>query len=425
MTAVRPWWRLLSAGAVLGILAVAVLAGLARTTTVSAGFAVRVPVELAAASSEPAAVEPGPIIAPFETRRATASFGAAAYVGGGTTLTFADIPSQALSAYQRAATVIDLADDRCHLDWELVAALGKVASDHGRLRGSALDERGVARPAVLGPRLTGRHGTQRVADTDAGLVDGAASVDRVVGPLMLLPATWSLVAVDGDSDGRRDPQDVDDAALAVSVFLCAGPGDLRNTERVREQVGRYHPGADYLRTVLRVRADYRAAGVLPTAESLMVRQTGLTAVVPVVPEEPEPGAAYEAGASYQGSPPTAPTSAPTSTTGPTPTAAPTATPTPAPTASATPTADPTADPSPTDAPSPTGSPTADPTCEPSATTEPTSSPTTGPDDDCTTDPSPTPDPAADPEAKVLAPGAAVLVLPGGAWLWRRRRRDLA
>src|SRR3954469_14323117 len=41
------------------------------------------------------------------------------------------IPSLALAAYQRAATVIDTADASCHLDWSLIAAIGRVESDHG------------------------------------------------------------------------------------------------------------------------------------------------------------------------------------------------------------------------------------------------------------------------------------------------------
>jgi membrane-bound lytic murein transglycosylase B len=419
----RTWWRLLSSSAVLGILVVAVLAGVARTT-VSAGFAVRVPVAAVVDATRSAAVVPGPIIAPYEARRATASFGAVAYVPSGTALTYSDIPPRALEAYQRSASVIDLADDKCHLDWELLAAHGKVGSDHGRVDGASIDEEGVARPAVLGPRLSGRHGTERVGDTDAGEVDGAAAVDRVVGPMMLLPATWSLVAVDGDSDGRRDPQDVDDATLATAVFLCAGPGDLRKAARARDQVGRFHAGADYARAVFRVRAEYRAAGVLPTAESLMVRQNGvLSTVDPVAADEAAGESSYDAGATYESPQPTAttstePTSAPTGAATP---AGPTAGPTSS--ASASPTPSPTADPSPTS--EPTTTPTAEPSCDPSPTSEPTASPTTDPGDGCGEDPPPPSDPTQDPEPTVLASGTAVLVLPGGAWLWWRRRRDPA
>ncbi len=419
MTDVRRWWRLLSASAVLAILAVAVVAGLARTP-VSAGYAVRVPVAaLTAGEPEPAEVEPGPILATYDARRATASFGAAAFLAtstGGPALTYSDIPQVALSAYQRASTVIDLADERCHLDWQLLAALGKVASDHGRVDGGALDDEGVARPAVLGPRLTGRDGTRRVADTDAGQVDGLLAVDRVVGPMMVLPSTWSVVAVDGDSDGRRDPQDLDDAALGVAVFLCAGPGDLRKPERALEQVGRYHPGAPYARAVMQVRADYTAAGVLPTVDSLMVKQAGALTGAPVV-IDPTGAAAYEPGSTYQSPAPNAPgtpttTAAPTSPTAdPSTGSNPTTPSTPTPTSSPDPTDDPTTDPTedPTEDPStdptadPTEDPTDDPTCDPSPTDDPTiePSPTADPDPGCD-DPTPAEDPSGDPEADPAA-----------------------
>ena len=38
----------------------------------------------------------------------------------------------ALGAYQRAEIVINAADSSCNLEWELLAAWGKLASDHGR-----------------------------------------------------------------------------------------------------------------------------------------------------------------------------------------------------------------------------------------------------------------------------------------------------
>src|SRR5919107_2900911 len=40
------------------------------------------------------------------------------------------IPTAALAAYQRAETVINAADTACRLPWELIAAIGRVESDH-------------------------------------------------------------------------------------------------------------------------------------------------------------------------------------------------------------------------------------------------------------------------------------------------------
>ena len=128
----------------------------------------------------------------------------------------APIPAAALAAYQRAAVVIGAADESCHLAWPLVAAIGKVESDHGRTGASSLGVDGVARPAIVGIRLDGRQGTARISDSDAGRYDGDKAFDRAVGPMQFIPTTWSVVGVDADGDGVRNPQDVDDAALATA-----------------------------------------------------------------------------------------------------------------------------------------------------------------------------------------------------------------
>ena len=86
------------------------------------------------------------------------------------------IPGRALTAYQRAETVIRQADPTCNLTWQLVAAIGKVESNHGRFGGALMTADGVVHPAILGPRLTGHGATSRIDDTDAGLLDGDASV---------------------------------------------------------------------------------------------------------------------------------------------------------------------------------------------------------------------------------------------------------
>ena len=110
-----------------------------------------------------------------------------------------------------------------------MAAIGKVESNHGRFGGAMMTDDGVVHPAILGPRLTGSPGTSSILDTDAGLLDGDQQVDRAVGPMQFIPSTWTVVGVDADGDGRRDPQDIDDAALAAAVYLCGGGRDLSST----------------------------------------------------------------------------------------------------------------------------------------------------------------------------------------------------
>ena len=67
--------------------------------------------------------------------------------------------------------------------------------------------------------------------------------------MQFLPSTWAAVAVDGDADGRRDVQDIDDASLGSAVYLCADHGDLatrggpaRRAAPLQPQPGLRRPG---------------------------------------------------------------------------------------------------------------------------------------------------------------------------------------
>ncbi len=166
------------------------------------------------------------------------------------------IPAVALTAYQRAATVIDAADKTCHLPWQLVAAIGRVESDHGRSDGNVLSDRGIARPGIFGPVLDGTHGTTEIRDTDAGQYDGDTRFDRAVGPMQFIPSTWAIVGVDADSDGRRDPQDIDDASLGSAVYLCSGTDDLGTDAGRRDAVSRYNHSRRYVALVLAIMQSY-------------------------------------------------------------------------------------------------------------------------------------------------------------------------
>ncbi len=168
------------------------------------------------------------------------------------------IPSVALAAYQRAEAVINDADPGCQMPWELVAAIGRVESDHGRFGGSELDSTGVATPGIFGIALDGTHGTRAIPDTDGGRYDADTIWDRAVGPMQFIPSTWSVVGVDGDNDGRRDPQDIDDAALGAAVYLCSGEDDLSTDAGRRSAVHRYNHSESYVDSVLAVMDAYLA-----------------------------------------------------------------------------------------------------------------------------------------------------------------------
>lgn len=166
------------------------------------------------------------------------------------------IPAAALAAYQRAATVINSADKACNIDWQLIAAIGRVESDHGRFGGNTLGTDGVSRPGIYGIPLDGDNNTKKITDTDAGQYDNDQVYDRAVGPMQFIPSTWSAVGVDADGDGKRDPQNINDAALASAVYLCSGKDDLGTDEGRRIAVHRYNNSDKYVDLVLRIRDAY-------------------------------------------------------------------------------------------------------------------------------------------------------------------------
>lgn len=168
------------------------------------------------------------------------------------------IPSAAIAAYQRAATVINSADKTCGIDWQLLAAIGRIESDHGRYGGNTLGTDGVSRPGIYGIPLDGTNNTKLISDTDAGQFDNDEVYDRAVGPMQFIPSTWASVGVDADGDGQRNPQDIDDAALASAVYLCSGDDDLGTDQGRRTAVFRYNNSDKYVDLVLRVRDAYLA-----------------------------------------------------------------------------------------------------------------------------------------------------------------------
>lgn len=164
------------------------------------------------------------------------------------TATLTDIPPAALAAYQRAAASMATASPGCHLPWTLLAGVGQVESDHGRT--SARTAKGIVGVALNG------NGVKMVADTDAGKLDGDTKHDRAVGPMQILPSTWATIAVDGDGDGTRDPQDIDDAALAAAVYLCGNGDDLATDAGTQAALRSYNNSASYVALVMAVAQAY-------------------------------------------------------------------------------------------------------------------------------------------------------------------------
>ncbi|MFB6721632.1 lytic transglycosylase domain-containing protein [Kribbella sp. NPDC056345] len=165
------------------------------------------------------------------------------------------IPKAALKAYSRTQQLLGQADPTCHLPWTLVAAIGRVESNHGRFGGSMLNSKGVAVPGIFGPRLDGTK-TAKINDTDAGSFDGDTAFDRAVGPMQFIPGTWRSMGVDGDGDGVRNPQDIDDAAMSAGVYLCSGSTDMAKASDLTKALLRYNHSTDYANLVMNIAKAY-------------------------------------------------------------------------------------------------------------------------------------------------------------------------
>lgn len=174
----------------------------------------------------------------------------------------AGIPATVLAAYRKAESLLGRTDPGCRLPWQLLAAIGKVES--GQAAGGRVDAHGTTLTPILGPVLNGA-GFANIPDTDGGAYDGDATYDRAVGPMQFIPSTWAHWGRDGNGDGRRDPSNIYDAALAAGYYLCAGPRDLSVKADLDRAVLSYNHSDTYLRTVLSWLEFYRR-GTHPVAD---------------------------------------------------------------------------------------------------------------------------------------------------------------
>jgi hypothetical protein len=129
-----------------------------------------------------------------------------------------DIPPALLPVYVRAA-------ESCGMPWEVLAAVGKVETDHGR------------------STLPGVHSGTNHA--------GAA------GPMQFLASTWAEYGRDGDGDGDRDVYSPADAIAGASAYLCAN--GAADPDRLRDALWHYNHDEAYVREVLEIAASYAPA----------------------------------------------------------------------------------------------------------------------------------------------------------------------
>lgn len=142
----------------------------------------------------------------------------------------ADIPADYLALYIQAAKAAGL-------DWAILAAIGKVETDHGRLNAP-------------------------------GVKSGVNSYGCCGGPMQFWiapphPNTWDSYGLDGNHDGHKNPHDPADAIPAAAAYLKASgaPADWRRA------IFAYNHATWYVDKVLAQAANYRGtpdALTLPT-----------------------------------------------------------------------------------------------------------------------------------------------------------------
>ncbi|MFJ4520396.1 lytic transglycosylase domain-containing protein [Streptomyces sp. NPDC088810] len=166
----------------------------------------------------------------------------------------AGIPATVLDAYKKAEAELRSAKPGCNLPWQLLAAIGKVESGHAR--GGRVDADGTTVGRILGPQLDG-NGFALIPDTDDGAYDGNSTYDQAVGPMQFIPSTWAWAGRDGNGDGKKDPNNVYDAALAAGHYLCRNGWDLSTDGGLRSAILSYNNSQDYLNLVLNWLEYYR------------------------------------------------------------------------------------------------------------------------------------------------------------------------
>lgn len=118
-----------------------------------------------------------------------------------------------------------------------------------------MDAAGRALTSIMGPVLNGGL-FAAIGDTDGGALDGDPVWDRAVGPMQFIPQTWQLMGVDGDGDGVKNPQDIDDAAMSTAVYLCSGNMNLSKAGDLNQAVLRYNHSQAYVDLVVSIAKAY-------------------------------------------------------------------------------------------------------------------------------------------------------------------------
>ncbi|SFP39213.1 Transglycosylase SLT domain-containing protein [Amycolatopsis arida] len=215
------------------------------------------------------------------------------------------IPDTALAAYRRAADIMAREAPGCHLDWALIASIGRIESNHAR--GGYVDANGTTLEPILGPVLNGVGPVAAIRDTDGGRHDRDPVWDRAVGPTQFIPSTWARYASDGNGDGVTDPNNIFDAALATGRYLCSGGLDLADDAQLRAALFRYNNSQSYVDTVIAWARAYRSGvAAVPNSRVPIGVPVNTTTVSGAPAPVPPPGLPGESTPAPGGQPSTRP-----------------------------------------------------------------------------------------------------------------------
>ena len=197
------------------------------------------------------AVIAGAIVSTFGVPLTVTAAAMMAFGGGASAAaapqTVPGIPPQALAAYSAAVTEVTNYVPTCQgLGWADLAAIAQVESS--QMAGETISSDGTVSPPIYGPELNGTDGNRVVKDTDHGVLDGDTVYDRAVGPMQILPATWTSL--------RRqmhlplgNPQNINDAALTTAVYLCGSGRDLSDPKQLAAAIFEYNNSQQYVQQV--------------------------------------------------------------------------------------------------------------------------------------------------------------------------------
>jgi membrane-bound lytic murein transglycosylase B len=231
--------------------------GVWALSATSAPEAGPVTTEIPALQVQPAPVEPGAVVPAAEQSVPQATAGADPLLTWANKMTgLTGVPARALQAYGNAELVLRSTMPGCRLSWATIAGIGRIESNHGQFAGAVLGSDGRPSKPIIGVPLDGSVGVQRIADTDGGRYDGDPSLDRAVGPMQFIPSTWNKWASDANGDGRGDPQQIDDAALAAARYLCVGGRDMASPAGWWAGVLSYNNSVPYGQKVFGLADDY-------------------------------------------------------------------------------------------------------------------------------------------------------------------------